>query len=87
VGEGLGFWRGRRGSDGSGGRRDRAGFWCEEEADRWVPPISGWVMTGASLLGMGGKRAVGRFLAWAKSVPAALLFFCPFLFSFSEFLF
>jgi hypothetical protein len=47
VGEGLGFWWGRRGSDGGGESHDRAGHWHEEEAYRWVPPISGWASVGA----------------------------------------
>jgi hypothetical protein len=41
MGEGLGFGRGRRESDGDGGSRDWAGLWREEEADRWVTHVSG----------------------------------------------
>jgi hypothetical protein len=40
-----------------------------------------------TLSGAGGKRAVGQFLAWADSVPAAFLHLFLFLFPFSVFLF
>jgi hypothetical protein len=86
--EGLGFWARGCGSDDAGGRCDRAGHWCEEDADRWAPPVSGWASARRIVSGAGGSWAGPA--SWPgpkRSLAASVPIFLFFPFSFSVFLF
>jgi hypothetical protein len=86
--EGLGFRRWRRGSDSGGGCHDRAGLWREEEADKWVPPVSGSASAGAYPFGCGRLAGLGRLSGLCQlACPRPFIIFLFFSFSFLVFLF